>query len=41
MLELAGSQIKKMPFLFSLLAPEQPLVHESMVVKEEESCEGA
>lgn len=41
MLELARSQKKKMPFLFSLLAPEHPLVHESMLMKEEESWEGA
>lgn len=41
MLELAHNQMKKMPLLFSLLAPEQPLVHELMLMKKEESCEGA
>lgn len=40
-LELAHNQMKKMPLLFSLLAPEQPLVHELMLMKKEESCEGA
>lgn len=41
MLVLESSQMKKMPFLFHLLAPGQPLVRESMLTKEEESCEGA